>query len=508
MSLRLRYAPSPTGELHLGSLRTIIFNCLVADKQPDSVFLMRIEDTDQARAVEGSAQRQLEAMRWMGIEPDEGVCLDAQGNLTEKGEYGPYTQSQRLHIYVEHADVLLKSGKAYRCFCTSERLEKMREEQQANHLPPRYDRLCRSISAEESAKRAASGETFVIRQAMPEEEIAFTDLVRGDISFNSADLDDQVLMKSDGFPTYHLASVVDDHLMKITHVLRGEEWLPSTPKHLLLYKAFGWDAPAFAHLPVILGPDGKRKLSKRDGDVSVINYKDRGYLPEALFNALAFVGWSPATEEEFFTREQLAERFQLDKVQKSAAVFSFDRLDYVNGWYIRQLPTEKIVEGMVPWLVNEGLLEKTNAGHRFTHELLIEEKVEHYLPIVARAVQERLKHYDETVEVSGFFFKRPEWSPESAELVVPKKGTMQATVKALEESLAMLEDLHDWSAENLELELRALIERGEYKAMEILWPIRAALTGVPGSPGTFEMLVLLGKPESLARLQAVLEVAA
>ncbi|MEI6478419.1 MAG: glutamate--tRNA ligase [bacterium] len=506
MSIRLRYAPSPTGELHLGSLRTIIFNILFAAQTPGGFFLIRVEDTDQARAVEGSAKRQLEALRWMGIEPDEGVCLDAAGNLIEKGEFGPYTQSMRLDIYGKYADQLLEAGSAYRCFCTSERLEQMRAEQQAAHLPPRYDRRCRSLSKEESEKRAHN-EPFVIRMAIPDEgTVGFTDIIRGEISFQCADLDDQILMKTDGFPTYHLAVVVDDHLMNITHILRGEEWLPSTPKHLLLYKAFGWQEPLYAHVPVILGPDGKHKLSKRDGDVAVINYRDKGYLPEALFNALAFVGWSPGTEEEFLTREQLTEKFKLEKAQKSAAVFSFERLDYVNGWYIRQLSLAKVVEHMLPWLVGEALLEKGANGYRFTSELAIEGAVEPYLETVARAVQERLKHFDETVEAAGFFFRRPEFSPESVQIVVPKKGELGTTVKILESAIEFLKGIPQWTVEVIEERLHEFILEGEYKNGEVLWPIRASLTGAAGSPGAFEMLAILGKEESLARLHAVLEI--
>jgi nondiscriminating glutamyl-tRNA synthetase len=507
MSIRVRYAPSPTGELHLGSLRTVIFNYLIA-KQAGGTFIMRIEDTDQARLVEGSAERQLEAMRWMGIEPDEGVCIDDRGIRIERGELGPYTQSNRLSIYKEYSEKLLKSGKAYRCFCTSERLEAMREEQQKNKQAPRYDRHCRALSAEESESRAAAGEPFVVRHALPDnEEVIFTDVVRGELSFNSKDLDDYVLMKSDGFPTYQLANVVDDHLMEITHVLRGEEWIPSAPKNLLLYKDLGWTPPLFAQLPVILGPDGKRKLSKRDGDVAVMDYKPKGYLPEALFNVLTFLGWSPGTEQEFFTMDELVQAFKLERVQKSPAVFSFDRLDYVNGWYIRQMKIENVVSHMLPYLLDSGLLTEDGNSYSIVQEIEhTHASTEHYVRGVAHAVQERMKHFDETVELTRFFFERPEISPEMLELIVPKKATLEDTIEKLKETIKVLEGIgKSWDEQELHDKVIDFIAKSGWKNGEVLWPIRAGLTGASASPGAFEMLSLLGKKESIIRLTGIIE---
>lgn len=488
MSVRVRYAPSPTGDLHLGSLRTVIFDYLVA-RQNGGQFIMRVEDTDQKRFVEGSLERQLDAMQWMGLLPDEGVTLE-NGHVVEKGSYGPYTQSKRLDIYKKYADQLVSEGHAYRCFCTAERLEQMRAEQQANHQPPRYDRHCRTIPKEESAARAEK-EPFVIRHAIPDsQEITFTDIVRGELTFQSAELDDYVLMKSDGFPTYQLANVVDDHLMEITHVLRGEEWLPSLPKNILLYQAFAWTPPAFAHLPVILGADGRHKLSKRDGDVAVIEYREKGYLPEALFNVLAFLGWSPGTEQEFLTLDEFVEQFRLEKVQKAPAKFSFERLDFVSGWYIRHLPVGDVAEHMRPYLAAEGITPTSPE----------------YFLSVAGLLQERLKHFNETVEVSWFFFKRPEVTPELRQLVISKKGDAENTKKILQEVVEFLSGLAEtqWKLDTLQELLYSFIESHQYKNMEVLWPIRAALTGVPASPGTFEMLVILGKEESLERLKAVL----
>ncbi|MBU6389682.1 glutamate--tRNA ligase [Patescibacteria group bacterium] len=502
--MRVRYAPSPTGELHLGSLRTVIFDWLTARGAQDGVFIVRIEDTDQSRLVPGATERLLEAMRWMGITPDEGVYLDENGKLAEKGEYGPYIQSQRLSIYREQADRLVEDGHAYRCFCTPERLEQMRAEQQANHLPPRYDRQCRSLTREESDRRAAAGEPYVIRHAIPDSgEVRFVDLIRGEITFQVAILDDYVLLKSDGFPTYQLASVVDDHFMKISCVLRGEEWIPSLPKNILLYQAFGWDPPAFAHVPVILGPDGKHKLSKRDGDVAVLDYQEKGYLPEALCNVLAFLGWSPGTEEEFFSREELADRFRLEKVQKSPAVFSFERLDFVNGWYIRHLPITKFLEYLYPRWEKAELME---AG-KLAHEIILPDNLDRYLMAVAGAVQERMKHFDETEALTHFFLRRPEVTPELVELIIPKKSDRAEILTMYAQTVEVLQNIgKNWTTEGLEEAVYAYIEENGYKKGEVLWPIRAALTGEPASPGAFEMLSVLGREESLVRLQSVLEV--
>lgn len=502
--VRTRYAPSPTGDLHLGSLRTVIFDYLFARGQ-EGVFILRIEDTDQSRLVPGAVERQLQALQWMGIVPDEGVYLDEQGMVAERGAFGPYIQSHRLEIYKKYADQLVATGKAYPCFCSAERLDQVRQEQQANHQAPRYDRHCRNLDPQETARRIAAGEKHVIRQCIPEEqEVICQDIVRGEVRFNTRDLDDQVLLKSDGFPTYQLANVVDDHLMEITHVLRAEEWLPSLPKNVLLYEAFGWQPPIFAHLPVILGPDGRHKLSKRDGDVSVLDYVPKGYLPEAMFNALAFVGWSPGTEEEFFTADELVKRFRLDKVQKAPATFSFERLDFVNGWYIRHLPVGEVVDRMLPYLKEANLLAGSGP-YTLTNEVLISKPVAGYLLEVSGAVQERLKRFDEMVEASWFFFKRPTVDESLRTLVIPKKSDWEETQAIVKDVISLLEGMpaDQWNHDRLEEALRLHIGMKELKAGQVLWPIRAALTGAAGSPGSFEMLAILGREESLVRLKAL-----
>ncbi len=327
--VRLRFAPSPTGYLHVGGLRTALFCWLYARKNGGK-FIFRLEDTDQKRAVSGAENELIRMLEWAGIDIDEGPHLG--------GEMAPYRQSERLEIYNQYAGKLLDQGNAYPCFCTAERLEKLRDEQHAKGETPRYDGFCRNLSKDESARRIDSGEVHVIRMKIPEvsESIVLNDLIRGSVSIETGQSEDQVIVKSDGFPTYHLAVVVDDHLMEITHVVRGEEWLPSFPKHLLLYRYFGWNPPQFAHLPLILNPD-RSKLSKRQGDVAVEDFREKGYLPESLINFIALLGWSPKEERELFTLPELVEEFSFERVNKSGAVFDLEKLNWMkalNGFYL------------------------------------------------------------------------------------------------------------------------------------------------------------------------------
>jgi len=326
--IRTRFAPSPTGYLHVGGLRTALYNYLFA-KQNNGKFILRIEDTDQNRKVENAVENLVKSMLWAGLEFDEGKDFG--------GEYGPYIQSERTELYREHIEKLVEQGDAYKCFCTAERLAKIKEENPNSG----YDGHCRNFSDDEVKVKIDAGEAFVIRQKIPEEgEIKLYDIVRGEVTFPYAEVDDQVLLKSDGFPTYHLANVIDDHYMKISHVIRGEEWLMSTPKHLHLYQSFGWKAPKFAHLSLLLNSD-KSKLSKRQGDVSVEDYRKKGYLKEALINFLALLGWNPGTNEEIFSMKQLMKKFSLKKVSKSGSIFDVKKLDWMNGQYIRALTTEE-----------------------------------------------------------------------------------------------------------------------------------------------------------------------
>ena len=303
MSVRLRFAPSPTGWLHIGGLRTALFNYLYAKKMGGQ-FILRIEDTDRTRYVEGAVENLLDALNWSGIENDEGPKY-VDGELKEVGEYGPYVQSNRLPLYRKYVDELIDKGYAYYCFCDKERLDAIRAEREAKGLIPRYDGFCRSIPIEEAKKRVANGEPYVVRLKLNKnEDVTFNDLVRGKITINTDDMDDQVLLKSDGFPTYHMAVVVDDHLMGVTHIVRGEEWLPSTPKHVLLYRALGWEEPTYVHLPTVLNKS-RKKLSKREGDVAVGDFRKAGYLPDALINFLALIGWSPDTEDEIMSMDEM-----------------------------------------------------------------------------------------------------------------------------------------------------------------------------------------------------------
>src|SRR6266852_3393765 len=386
-AVRVRYAPSPTGALHLGGARTALFNYLFA-RQKGGQFLLRIEVTDRARLIPGSQAQIEEGLHWLGITWDET----------------PLVQSERKALYQQSAAGLLESGAAYRCFCTPERLEQMRAEQRARHEPERYDRRCRAIPREESDRRAAAGERFVIRQAMPTEgTTTFQDLVMGTVTFRNETLDDHVLLKSDGFPTYHLAFAVDDHAMRISHIIRGDGWLPSAPKHLLLFQAFNWLPPAFAHLPLVLGPD-KKPLAKRHGAKDVLEYREAGCLPEAVDNFIAFLGWSPGTEEDILTVHQLIEKFSIEKIQASPAMANLERLDWLNGQFIRRLTADQLAQRLA--------------------ERMPQVPVESLKPLMP-LVQERLRTFNEAPEMLRFFFEEPD-SYQPAQLI-PKGRDAAAT---------------------------------------------------------------------------------
>ncbi|MFA6593989.1 MAG: glutamate--tRNA ligase [Candidatus Buchananbacteria bacterium] len=484
--VRTRFAPSPTGYVHLGSLRSALYEYLFA-KQNGGAFFLRIEDTDQSREVSGAIANLLKVLKWAGIEPDEGVLLDSAGNPSEKGKFGPYTQSKRLDLYQKYARELVEAGHAYYCFCSAERLEKLRREQEESKRPTRYDGLCKKLSAEEIKERLAKGEKHVIRMKMPEDrEIEFNDLVRGKVKINTKELDDQVLLKADGFPTYHLAHVVDDHLMKSTHVIRAEEWLPSTPKHIILFEYFGWTAPAYAHLPLILNKD-RSKLSKRQGDVAVEDYMKAGYLPEALINYVALLGWNPGTEQEIFSLNELIKQFSLAKVHKAGAIFDQQKLDWLNGEYIKKLPNTKFVQLALPYL--EANIGKVPEGMDANKILAIE--------------QERIGKLSEAGEGIKFLFADDlKYQPE---LLIWKKSDKAAALKNLSLAAEELEQTTDWSKENLEKSLLAWIKNSGLTNGEVLWPLRAALTGQEKSPTPFEIAEILGKEKTLDRIKRALE---
>ncbi|EQF48074.1 glutamate--tRNA ligase [Clostridioides difficile CD170] len=393
MNVRVRFAPSPTGFVHIGSLRTALYNYLFAKKMGGE-YILRVEDTDQSRLVEGAIENMLNAMKWAGVNHSEGVILDDSGKVVQKGEYGPYIQSQRLDIYQEYIKQLLDSGKAYYCFCTKERLDEVRDAQRAAGETAKYDGHCKNLSKEEVEANIKAGIPYVIRLRLPENHtIKFTDLVRGDMEFNTNDLDDQVLMKTDGFPTYHFAVVVDDYLMKITHVIRGEEWVSSTPKHVYLYEAFGWEAPVFVHLPNILNKE-KKKLSKRQGDVAVEDFKKKGYLPEGLVNYVALVGWSPEDNQELFTMEELEKAFSVERVSKSGGVFDTEKLNWVNQHYIKDGDDAYLTDLAIPFLIEDGFITEEEATNKYD-----------FLKSMISVLKEKLQYVKEVTEHASIFLE-------------------------------------------------------------------------------------------------------
>lgn len=481
--IRTRFAPSPTGFLHVGGLRTALYSYLFA-KQHGGKFILRLEDTDQERYVEKAAQAIYSGLKWAGLEYDEGPDAD--------GQYGPYIQSERLDIYKKYADELVKNNNAYYCFCTEETLEKMRQEQTSKKQISKYDRRCCSLSEEEIGKKLNAGESYVIRMKIPDNRvIEINDIVRGKILYNSGELDDQVLLKSDGYPTYHLAVVVDDHLMEISHVIRSEEWLPSTPKHILLYEFFGWKAPYWAHLPLLLNPD-KTKMSKRKGDVSVDDYIKKGYLPEAMVNFLAFLGWNPGGEKEVYSMKELLKDFSLEKVHKAGAIFNIEKLDWLNGHYIKQLSLDKLKEYAVPFLIKDNLVEKNNYDSGYVKKILALE-------------QPRLKKFGEIGDRVAYFFRVPKYD---SNLLIWRDmmfKDIRISLKISRDSLIEIGE-EDFTRSNLENILLKEASRAKNNDRgRLLWPLRVALTGLQTSPSPFEILEILGKKESIKRIEAALK---
>lgn len=472
--LRLRFAPSPTGFLHIGNFRVALFDYLMA-KNLGADFILRIEDTDQKREVAGATEKLIEVLAKFKIGFDEGPHVG--------GNYGPYIQSERKELYGEWASKLLADNKVYRCFCSEDRLAEMRLAQEANKEAPHYDRRCRHLSQEESSQRAAAGEPFVIRQKMPLTGTTVVhDELRGDITFNNEDLDDQVLIKSNGIPTYQFANVIDDHLMQITHVTRGDEWLSSFPKNILLYQDLGWEPPKFIHFPLILNKEGGGKLSKRKGDVFVEDFLAKGYLQEAIINFCALLGWHPKDEQEILNLEELASLFNYSDIGVSPAVFDLDKLNYYNGYYIRQKPLEELIDLCRPYL--------EAAGHDLSKVNLRE---------VIAISHDRLKTLSDIVPLTSYFFSLPEYD---LDLLVWKSLTTSQVKANLEELTPILYSISedDWGKEILEEVLLSYIKEQGYKNGDYLWPLRVALTGEKASPSPFEVASALGKNESMQRL--------
>ncbi|MCS7231099.1 MAG: glutamate--tRNA ligase [Elusimicrobiota bacterium] len=484
MTVRVRFAPSPTGFLHIGGLRTALFNYLFAKHNKGS-FILRIEDTDRTRYVEGATENLISILTWCGIEYDEGPFLDNKGQIYQKGDFGPYIQSQRTEIYKKYAEELLKKGVAYRCFCTPQRLEELRKTQLINKQPPMYDRFCRNLSQKESDEKAKTA-PYTIRLKMPDEEIVFYDIIHKEVKFNGKLIDDQILLKSDGFPTYHLANVVDDHLMQITHVIRGEEWLSSTPKHIVLYKYFEWNPPKFAHLPLLLNPD-RTKLSKRSGDVAVEDFKKEGFLPEAIINYVALLGWSTEDSQQFFTKEELIEKFSLERCSQSPAIFDKQKMLWMNSEYIRKTSSEKLFYYIKPFL-EEANLDTSN---------------KEYLLKLIEAEKERIKLLKDVPYLIEYFLKPDEEITYNEEAVKKFLST-----KEQKEILLQLKDLlikiENFDKITLEKEIREFCLKNNYKTPTVFHPLRVAVSGRTEGIGLFDLLELLGKEKVINRIQIVI----
>lgn len=475
LPIRTRMAPSPTGEMHVASMATLLKNYAFA-KRHHGQFILRIEDTDKTREVPNGVEQIQAIIRKFGLDWDEGPGKD--------GPYGPYIQSQRINIYQEKAQELVAKGQAYYCFCSKQRLKEVRQQQQANHQLPHYDQHCRYLSEEEVQKKLAAGESYVIRLKVPaNQDIVFTDLLRGEISFNSNLVDDQVLLKSDGYPTYHLAVVVDDHLMKISHVMRGEEWISSTPKHVLLYQAFGWDLPIFAHFPLFLNPDGKGKMSKRKGTVSAQSFLDRGYLPEALLNFLMILGWARKDQKEIMSLEEYIEAFDPRDLSVNSVVFDVKKLDWLNGIYIRKLDRPELKKRLQPFI-----------PPAFPHQ-----KIDSILDLV----YERLVTLADFAELTDFFYKEIDYS--TTTLLKKAQDQPGLVDEQIQETKRVIASLDVVDANSLEKCIRQLQEKHDWHKGQYFMMLRIAMTGRTATPPLFETMAVLGKDLILERLDLALK---
>ncbi len=487
-AVRTRFAPSPTGSLHIGGLRTALFNWLYA-RHYNGQFILRIEDTDQKRFDPTALETLVEALRWAGLQWDEGPEAG--------GAYGPYVQSERLEHYQQRAQWLVDNGKAYKCFCTPERLRKVNEEKEARKEPSGYDRHCRTLTSEQVAEKEANGETYVIRFKMPlDGETVVRDAIRGETAFDNTTQQDAVILKSDGFPTYHLAHVVDDYLMEISHVMRAVEWFPSFPLHWQIWEAFGWEKPVFAHLPVMLNPNGKGKMSKRNPPkdkfgniipVMVHDYMRGGYLPEAMGNFLANIGWNFGEDREFFSMAEAIERFDLDRVNPANSAFPTEKLEWLNGEHIRHLATEELARRLKPVLEAAGL----------------EVNVEVLLKVTPQ-VQSRIKTLNDVVPLAGFFFKET-FTPPTPEQLPQKKMDMAQTRLVLEKAHERLSALSDFSLENQHSAMESLAGELGLSNGQLFGVLRVAVTGQQISTPLFETMDILGQDVALERIKMALE---
>ncbi|GAB1422361.1 glutamate--tRNA ligase [Anaerolineales bacterium] len=489
--VRTRYAPSPTGPQHIGGLRSALFSWLLA-RHHQGQFILRIEDTDQKRFVEGSLEMIMDALKWLGLNWDEGPDIG--------GPYGPYIQSERVELHQKWAHWLVDNGKAYHCFCTEERLKEVNDEKIANKQPPGYDRHCRNLSAEEVAQKLEAGIPSVIRFKIPlEGKTIGQDLIRGDVEFDNSTLQDIVILKSDGFPTYHLAHVVDDHFMEISHVTRANEWLPSLPVHLQLWYAFGWEIPYYAHLPVLLNPNGKGKLSKRHAAfdesgqkvlVLAQEYVDAGYEAEAVVNFLTNIGWNYGDEVEIFSSEEAIQRFDISAVNPSNSAFPIEKLDWMNGVYIRNMDLAELEAKL------QAVFEK--AGYETDPDKL---------KLLTPVVQTRLKLVNDVIELAGFVFEDyAAFKGASAELLIPKKMDAETCKAMLERCLTELEGFEPFEHQALYEHMKEIAKEIGVKNGQIFGALRVALTGQEISTPTFETMEILGKAETLRRIKMAINV--
>ena len=480
--VRVRFAPSPTGGPHVGNIRTAIYDWLLA-RGSGGAFVIRVEDTDQGRKVEGAIEELLDALTWLGGDWDEGP--DVGGLL------GPYVQSERLSKYYDVIRKLIEQDAAYRCYCTPERLSEMREQQQCAKGQIGYDRLCKNLSENNRQEREVAGLPYVVRFSMPSEgQTKFNDIVRGEVNFENCLVDDFVMLKRDGFPTYHLANVVDDHLMEITHVLRAEEWLPSTPRHLQIYEALGWDPPMYAHLPVILAPD-RSKLSKRHGATSIMEYREQGYIAPALVNFLTLLGWSLDDKTEIMSPEELMTYFSLERVSRSGALFDADKLTWMNGHYIREMDTEGLADALLEYWERypvDGIPGSPDRG------IVVK---------IVPLIRERLKTLADATPLVRFFFSHQ--VKYEVEDLVQKRMDVPGTKAALDAALAVLVALPVFDTESIEVALRALADDQGIKVGQLLGSIRIATTGLKVSPPLFETLDILGRDRCVSAIKIALQ---
>ena len=483
MDVRVRYAPSPTGLQHIGGVRTALFNYFFARSMGGS-FILRVEDTDRERYDEKALQDLYDTFAWLGIEWDEGP--------DRGGEFGPYVQSERFDLYKKYAEQLVESGHAYYCFCSSERLDALREEQKKSKKGLGYDRHCRNLSPEEQEEYRRKGINPVVRFKVPlEGTTVFEDILLGEMKKKNKDIPpDPILLKSDGFPTYHLANVVDDHLMRISHIMRAQEWIPSGPLHVLLYRAFGWEIPQYCHLPMVMGKDGQ-KLSKRHGATSVIEFRRQGYLPEALINYISLLGWSYDDKREFFQKEELEKLFSLEKLNKAPAVFDYKKLEWFNGQYIREKSDSELIQIILPYLIADGLVSDPPSAEQ-------QATIEKMMPLM----KERLHLLKDISDLSRFLLQEIE--SYNIEDVIPKKmdaaGTLEI-LKAAREIVAAFEENGEEKTEEL---LREKAEAMNVKLGAMLMPVRVAVTGTRTSPPLFGSIRLLGTDKTLERIDRVI----